>query len=268
MEQGKRIALIGYGAMGQSLRASLAKSGDGLTIAAALLPTLSSCDAASRDSVRVFHDIDDLVAWRPSLVVECAGHAAVRDIVPPLLRAGIDVVIVSIGSLSDAGLIDELEAAALAGGSHLIVASGAIGGLDALRAAKRAGLTSVVYLGCKPPAAWQGSAAESLCDLPQITSRTVFFEGNAEEAARRFPKNANVTAAVALAGLGFDQTKVVLAADPAITCNSHNVTATGAFGEFSIALHNNPLPDNPKTSLLAAMSVEASIVRHFAPLAL
>ncbi|MDX8356478.1 aspartate dehydrogenase [Sphingopyxis terrae] len=260
--------MIGYGAMGRSLQASLARSGDRFKIAAALVPAESRSEPPAGGSVRIFHDVSELIAWRPSLVVECAGHAAVRDAVPHVLRAGIDVVIVSIGSLSDAKLLGDLEAAAIAGDSRLIVASGAVGGLDALRAAKRAGLTSVAYLGCKPPAAWQGSAAESLCDLSEITTRTVFFEGTAEEAARRFPKNANVAAAIALAGIGFDRTKVSLAADPAITCNSHNVTAQGAFGEFSITLHNNSLPDNPKTSLLAAMSMEESIVRHFTPLEL
>ncbi len=268
LQDSKRIAVIGYGAMARSLQTSLAKSGDLFRIAAALVPTDSRSESAVGSDMRIFHDVNELIAWHPSLVVECAGHAAVRDAVPCVLRAGIDVVIVSIGSLSDAKLLADLEMAAVAGDSRLIVASGAIGGLDALRAAKRAGLTSVAYLGCKPPAAWRGSAAESLCDLSKITSRTVFFEGSAEEAARRFPKNANVTAAIALAGIGFDRTKVSLAADPAITCNTHNVTAQGAFGEFSIALHNNPLPDNPKTSLLAAMSMEESIIRHFAPLEL
>ena len=261
----KRLAVIGFGAMARNLRASFKRSGGLFDIRAALVSEANALNAPAEDDLQLFHDPLALVAWKPSLVIECASHGAVRTAVPIMLKSGIDTVIVSIGSLSDPLLKDELEVAALAGNSRLTLASGAIGGLDVLRAARLAGLSSVQYVGTKPPSAWRGTAAETLCDLSTVSDRTTFFEGNAEEASRLFPKNANVTAAVALAGIGFENTKVSLVADPRGKLNSHEVTAFGEFGDFNICLHNEPLAENPKTSRLAALSIEQAIMRHFEP---
>ncbi|MGY5808926.1 aspartate dehydrogenase [Rhizobium sp. LEGMi198b] len=259
----KKIAIIGFGAMARSLQASLANSGDDFEIRATLLPEEFRVAADIPQSVNAFGSVDELLEWRPSLVVECASHEAVHDAVPSLLAAGVDVVVVSIGSLSDASLLTKLEAAAKSGKSRLTVASGAIGGLDVLRSAKIAGLSNVVYTGSKPPAAWKGTPADEQFDLTSLTERTVIFDGNAAGAAKLYPKNANVTAAVALAGVGFEETRVTLIADPGSASNTHQVEAEGAFGRFSIVLENRPLPDNPKTSWLAALSIEQCITRHF-----
>lgn len=254
--------MIGLGAMSRDLRASLKRRDGAFDVSAALISP-QHCGDLHGNGMVIFNDPGELIAWKPSLVVECAGHSAVRDVVPAVLSSGIDTIIASIGSLADANLLNELEAAATVGKSRLTVVSGAIGGLDALRAAKLAGLDSVRYTGRKPPLAWKGSAAETMCDLTSVSEPLTFFTGTAAEAARLFPKNANVTAAVALAGVGFNDTSVALIADPTATLNSHQVEARGAFGEFSICLRNAPLPDNPKTSRLAALSVQEAVVRHF-----
>lgn len=263
MDERRRIAVIGLGAMVRDLRASFKNSGGVFDVAAALVPPGHAMKSGDGDPIRIFRDPAELAAWKPSLVVECASHSAVREAVPVMLRMGIDTVIVSIGSLAEPDVLHDLEAAAVTGKSRLTIVSGAIGGLDVLRAAKLAGLSSVAYTGIKPPSAWKGSPAETFCDLTTIAKPTAFFEGSAEQAARLFPKNANVTAAVALAGIGFEKTKVALVADPTASFNCHQVTAEGAFGAFSIRLRNEPLPDNPKTSRLAALSVQQAVVRHF-----
>ncbi|MBZ9719280.1 aspartate dehydrogenase [Mesorhizobium sp. AD1-1] len=259
----RRIAVIGFGAMVRSLQASFRRSGNHFEVAATLVPREFAPAPSELGGVRLFNDVADLIDWHPSLVVECASHDAVRDFVPALLRKGIDTIIVSVGSLSDKTLLDSLEAAATKGGSRLTAVSGAIGGLDVLRSARSAGLSSVAYTGTKPPNAWTGTPAADAVDLASLCQPTVIYKGNAEQAARLYPKNANVTAAVALAGIGFEATSVVLIADPDATTNLHRVEATGAFGSFSIELQNKPLPDNPKTSWLAALSIEEAIVRHF-----
>jgi aspartate dehydrogenase len=258
-----KVAVIGFGAMATSLANSLATRDDGPRIGATLIPVGHTIPEGF--DIAIFHDVDALQAWRPSLVVECAGHESVSTSVPELLKAGIPVVIVSIGALADEGLRTLLEAAATTGGAALSIASGAIGGLDVLRSAKLAGLNSVNYRGVKPPAAWAGTPAETSVDLRALQSARVIFEGNAAEAASLYPKNANVTAAVALAGIGFEQTTVTLVADPHARSNSHHVEGVGAFGRFSISLENTPLPGNPKTSWLAALSVEQAVLRHFQP---
>lgn len=254
------VAVIGWGAMARSLAASLADGPTGIRIAAALVrkPPLSPV----APEVETLTSIEALIGWGPSLVVECAGHGAVREAVPRLLAAGIPVIVVSLGALADAVLRDRLERVSTPKGRLSLVA-GAVGGLDILRSARLAGLDSVVYRGTKPPAAWRGTPAETAFDLAALRQSTVIFEGSAADASRLYPKNANVTAAVALAGIGFDRTVVTLVADPDATGNAHHIEAEGAFGRVSVSLENRPLPDNPRTSWLAALSVEQAVIRHF-----
>ena len=170
-----------------------------------------------------------------------------------ILRRGIDLGMVSTGAFSELGLAEALEIAAHEGGAQLSILSGAVGGVDALASAAVGGLDSVVYSGTKPPPAWAGSPAEAVCDLENLTGPFVFFEGSAREAARTYPKNANVAATVALAGTGLDHTTVRLTADPAAPGNMHRIEAKGAFGSMDVTFTGRALPNNPKSSALTAM---------------
>jgi aspartate dehydrogenase len=201
------------------------------------------------------------------LVIECAGHAALRDCGPQVLEAGIDLLVLSVGALADAGTEDALQRAAAISGARIHIPSGAAGGLDVLAAAKSAGLDRVLYRGAKAPLAWKGTPAESMLDLARVTTPTEFFTGSVREAARLFPRNANFAASVALAGLGFDRTQVSLCADPAATRNTHSVEASGAFGEIALRVSGAVLAANPKTSLLTPHSVVSTLARLCRPLA-
>ena len=194
------------------------------------------------------------------LIIDCAGHSALKSYGAEILRGGTDLLTVSIGALADADLLQSLEDAATEGQSRLHLASGAIGALDCLRAARVGTLESVTYVGRKPPQGWKGSPAEERLDLDQLTTTAeTHFAGSARDAATQYPKNANVAAAVALAGVGFDETQVKLIADPNISENIHEVQATGDFGSFSFEIRGHALPDNPRSSALAAMSVVSKL---------
>lgn len=259
-----RIAILGLGAIGRNLLASIQSSLLPGAQLAALVRAGSSATAESLPGLQMFTDTAALLRWQPDLAIECAGHEVVASVAPPLLQAGVDVILVSLGALGDATLRETLAAAAGAGKARLITVSGAIGGLDALSAARGAGLTSVRYTGRKPPLAWRGTPAEQVCDLAAIREATLVFEGSAADSARLYPKNANVTAAVALAGVGFEKTAVRMLADPSVTRNVHELEVEGDFGSFVIRLENNALPTNARTSWLAALSIEAELRNYLA----
>ncbi|HZP88374.1 MAG TPA: aspartate dehydrogenase [Burkholderiales bacterium] len=259
----ERIAIIGLGAIGQRVYSALRAS---LPQGAALALLVRRKERVAREiasSHPVFDDVEQLEAWRPTVAVECAGHSAVQTVVPLLLERGVDVILASIGALADPELREVIVAASIEGDSRLTIISGGIGALDALSAARLGGLDTVSYTGRKKPAAWLGSPAENEFDLRSITQPTVIFSGNAADAARLYPKNANVTAAIALAGVGFASTRVDLVADPSVERNVHQVSARGAFGELSLEIANAPVPENPRTSLLAALSIEAKLRMRF-----
>jgi aspartate dehydrogenase len=200
--------------------------------------------------------ISDLGGLSPDIdiVLECAGHEAVQGFGPGVLSRGIDFAIASVGALADPDLRVALAGAAERSGAQALILPGAIGGTDALAAVGRNGLDSVVYTGRKPPLSWAGSPAEEAFDLGGLERPTEIFCGTAAEAARLYPKNANVVATVALAGIGFDHTEVRLIADPGAVGNSHHIEARGALLQASYTTTGAALPDNPRTSALTALS--------------
>lgn len=259
------VGIIGYGAMASFVAKHLAGSSWKLTHCIAREGRTAAASATVGGDVLLAYGADDLETL-PDLVVDCAGHHGLRAHGAAFLKRGIPVVTASLGALADEETYQMLQDAARNGKTQLRLASGAIGGLDALTAARIGGLENVVYTGQKPPESWRGTPAEDVTSLVDLEKAITHFEGSAREAALRYPKNANVAAAVALAGVGFDKTYTRLIADPNAQGNMHHISARGAFGSFEFSISGASLPDTPRTSALAAMSVVDQIFRQSAPI--
>lgn len=262
-----KVGIIGYGAIGPSLHNLLRTHARNVQVVA-ILERETQVEAVRERTggTPAVSDWANFIATEPDIVVECAGHAALRAHGVASLEGGCDLIISSVGALADAEIETALRSAAQRTRNRLIIPSGAVGGLDALASARSAGIDEVIYTARKKPLSWIGTAAEQLIDLANVTEPTAFFIGNAREAALTFPQNANVVAAIALAGSGFEHTKVTLMADPTTTGNRHNILARGPFGEISSSVLTHTLPENPKTSMLAPYSVMRAIQNIAGPM--
>ena len=258
-----RVTLVGYGAIGRSVHQRLLGH-PGLQIEAVVVPAASLDKARSALAAPV--PVAAAVPADARLVLECAGHGALITHVLPALARGVECAVLSVGALSEPDLPERLADAARAGGTQLHLLGGAIGGIDAIAAARLAGLDAVTYTGRKPPQGWRGSPAESLVDLGSLREPFVILEGSAREAARLYPKNANVAATISLAGLGLDATRVRLIADPGVSDNIHEIDARGAFGQMQVTMRGRPLPDNPRTSALTVLSALRFFENRAAPM--
>lgn len=247
----QQVTLVGFGAIGRSLFERM-QSQPAVRITHIVVPA-EFVDQARTDA-RGRAEVVTSVPAATDLLLECAGHGALTEHVLPALSRGVECAVLSIGALSEPGLPEQLADAARRGGTQVHLLSGAIGGIDAIAAARLAGLTEVTYTGRKPPGSWSGTPAEEAFDLKAITEPTVILRASAREAARLYPKNANVAATISLAGLGLDQTQVQLVADPGVTENIHEIEVRGEFGQMCVTMRGKPLADNPKTSALTVLS--------------
>ncbi len=196
---------------------------------------------------RIAGSLEELLRDRPEIVVEAASPEAVREHGERVLRAGASLVVLSVSALLDEQLLSRLAGAAAETGSRIYVPTGAIAGLDAVRAHRLAGIERLVLRTVKPPEAL-GLSREQLAGEARL-----LYRGPAREAARRYPLNLNVAAALALAA-GREPT-VEVYADPNASRNIHVILVEGPAGRLEIHVENVPSPENPRTSLLAALSV-------------
>ena len=227
----RHILIIGMGGIGRYVAHALQNEATrvrlSILVRSQYVREVKASEAVARGDVQVVDQFEKLTDI-PELAVECAGHAAVAEFGETCLTSGADFLVTSVGALTDAQLLKRLQRASRTHIGKVLIPSGALAGIDALAAARLGGLERVRYTSRKLPLAWVGTPAEKLCDLGSLTTSTEFYTGNAGDAARLFPQNANVAATIALAGLGFDRTEVSLNADPSAPGNVHIVEAEGA----------------------------------------
>jgi aspartate dehydrogenase len=259
-----RLVIIGYGAIAAELIQRLSgKYGATCTLAVLLRPD-SNSSAHLPPGVTRLSSVSDVLQFQPDLVVEAAGHQAVRDYAQTCLASGLSFVVASVGVMADEIFYDQLCQAAKLGRAKLIFPSGAIGALDYIRAVRDLPDTQVIYESRKPPSAW-ADELQRVGQTQPLSHEFVLFEGHSREAALRYPQNLNVAASLAFAGIGLDATQVRIVVDPDATGNTHRVHAKGAFGDMHIQIVNKPSPQNPKTSWVVGLSLFATVERYFAP---
>lgn len=260
-----RLVLIGFGAIAGELATSLLARREPVHEVGVLLKPGSRSRERVPAGCTLLSDLGDLAAFKPDLVVEAAGHEAVRTSVPGCLALGLPVLISSIGALHDEAFFATLVSAARGGGGRLLLPSGALGALDYVRAARHAPALTLRYESRKPPAAWSAELRQLGLDPAALDRPVTLFSGTAREAAAAYPQNLNVAAALALAGPGFEATGVDVICDPAATGNIHVVSAQSELGTMHLTIANRPSPTNPKSSWIVGHSLLAAIDQHFSP---
>lgn len=248
------IGLIGGGNIGKFLLQSINtnKLLAGSRIVGIYTRNPKSAEQLAADfETEIFADMESLLQSDVDLVIEAATVEVVKEHAASILASGKDLVLSSVGALCDMDFIEHLKEICKSNGTKIHLPSGAIGGLDVLKAAKSNGeLERVSIITRKPPQALPGAPLD--CEH-------VLFEGSARKAIELYPKNINVSIILSLAGLGPEKTEVKIISDPTVTKNSHTIEAAGTFGNLSLKVENDPMPNNPKTSYLAALSVLSSL---------
>ena len=262
-----RLGVAGLGAIGMSV----ARCVDGRAIADMVLTSVSARDEArAKERVAGFESVPhivplDALADNADIVVECVPAAHFMEVAQAALSRGRIFMPLSVGVL-----LDHMELVDLArkNGGRIMVPSGALIGLDAVRAAAFAGIRSVKLVTRKPPESLKGAPylVANGISLDGLREPKLLFSGSAREAAKGFPANLNVAAALALAGSGPDETQVEIWADPQATRNSQSVTVTSDCADFTMTIENVPSNENPRTGKITAHSVIAALHRLTSPL--
>ena len=208
-------------------------------------------------------DVGELVSMA-DLVVECAPAALLNEIARPVLSAGKKLVVLSVGALLP---LPELVELAREHGGQIIVPTGALLGLDAVCAAAEGQIHSVQMTTRKPPNGLAGAPylVENAIRIDGLREPLRVFSGTAREAAKGFPANVNVAAALSLAGVGPDRTRVDIWADPTVTRNTHRIQVQSDSASIDMTIENIP-SENPKTGRITALSVIATLRKLHAPL--
>ena len=265
-----RVRTVAIGSLG-TVGLEVARRIDAGEIDGLALRAVSARDhERARDRMRGFRSPVDVVAAgglaeHADIVVECAPAAVFREIAEPVIRAGKTLVAISAGALLDHA---DLVETARATGAQIVVPSGAVMGLDAVRGAAESGIASVTMITRKPPGGLAGAPhlVEHGIDVNGLDAPLKVFEGSARDGARGFPANVNVAAALGLAGVGPERTRLEIWADPGVTRNTHEIRLEAETVRFRLRIENVPSRENPRTGRSVAPSVVATLRRFVAPL--
>lgn len=246
-----KVGIVGMGVIGRHLAEAIVQGIPGVA-----LTGVSVRDAATTHGHRAL-GVEALIR-ASDVIVEAATQAALREFGASVLAAGKHLMVLSVGGL--VGVLDDWARLAEKHGCRILVPSGAIAGLDGMKGAREGGIASVTMETRKPPRGLAGAPwiEERKIDLGRITTETLVFEGPATEAVKAFPANVNVVAAVSLASVGPERTRIKIFAVPGLERNQHRITVEGEFGRLTIEIENVP-SENPRTGKLSYLSAIAML---------
>jgi len=263
-----KIGIAGCGAIGSSLAKEIAVNlGDYAALSALYdinedKSRLLSIKLVKNQKLKV-GNLRDLIV-NSDLVIEASSAKASWQIAKESLSMGRKVMVMSVGGI--VGHLEEVISLCLKKKTQAFFPSGAISGIDALKAAKIAGLKKVVLTTTKNPGAFKGVVyVEKKYNLSGLKKRKVLFSGSAARAVKYFPQNINVAAVLGLAGMGINKTKVNIIADPAVSKNIHEILIESKSAKISTRTENVLHPENPKTSYLAVLSAIATLRQILQP---
>ena len=237
-----KVGIVGCGAIANIITTSIVPEDNGIEIKYFFDKDVERAEnlASLAGGVAVL-DFEDMLN-NVDLVLECASPDSVKELAPTVLEHGKDMIIMSIGAFMDMEFYTEVLKIAKENDAKIHLPSGAVVGLDGIKAVAKFGLKEVNLVTRKSP--------KSLGK--DIDKEEILFEGKASEAVKEFPLNINVAATISMACNRDIDVKIIV--DPKVDRNVHEITAKGDFGEFKTTTMNYPCSSNPKTSMLAALS--------------
>ncbi|MEK3854871.1 aspartate dehydrogenase [Cytobacillus sp. FSL H8-0458] len=251
-----KAGIIGYGTLGKTIaELIIAGHAGNVVLKSVLVRSNKHADHSDKQTFTLTSDEGDFFNGDLDIIIESAGHEALHLYGEKVLSNGSHLVVLSVGALGDTGFYEKLQAVAMQHNRQIFIPSAAIAGLDRIAAGALGEIEDITLITRKHPRSWKGTIAEEKVELNMLTEPFCIYEGNARESSKLFPQSVNVSAALSLAGIGFENTKVKVYADPTIQSNTHTIKAKGYFGEVEISVSNVPYEENPKSSPIVAMSV-------------
>jgi aspartate dehydrogenase len=256
--QSLKVGIAGLGAVGLDVARRIEAGIPGLVLTAV---SARDADKARRNLPQIGNSVRlvtaDALAQSCDVVVECLPPAMFRTVALSVIEPGKIFMPLSVGQLLENW---DLVARAEATGARILVPTGALIGLDAVRAAAEGTIRSVIMITRKPPNGLEGAPylVERGISLANLKAPLKVFDGTAREGARGFPANVNVAAALSLAGIGPDQTRLEIWADPGVDRNTHRIEVDADSARFSMSIENVP-SENPRTGRITALSTVATL---------
>ena len=254
-----KVGIVGFGSIGYDVGKKIDQGIDNFSLAG----------ITSRTEINVlnklvhfknkppFLKLEDL-CQKSDIIIDCAPKEAFKEILQNCMSNGSKLI-----TVSGSGILENFELIQKANKykTQVTLASGAIIGLDGLKAVSEGKIFSVKMVTIKPPNALINAkyVIQNNIQLLNLSKSKLIFKGSAAEGAKAFPANVNVAAAIGLAGVGPEKTKLEIWADPKITKNTHKVTVKSDSSDFEIKIQNIQSKDNPGTGKITALSIIASL---------